>query len=112
MPGIDDSGNILEPFSGGEILIQIDDDSDGDSSTDNTSSGGVPSLYWSPQCGDISILPLETAAAIANLTDCMICKEPESRRVRLINGNIYAALEKLQRLEALLVSLMDGVVGA
>ncbi len=105
LPEIDDSGNILQHFDSGVDLILVDDDSDEDDSTDNTSLGGLPSLYWSPQCGDISILPTETAAAIANLTNCMICKEPESRRVRLINGDIYMALEKLQRLEALLVRL-------
>ena len=90
----------------GEELINIENASDDEDSTENTSSGGVPSLYWSPGCGDIGILSNETAAAIANLTDCMLCKEPEIRRVRLINGNVHAALEKLQRLEVLLVRLL------
>ncbi|KAK5079814.1 hypothetical protein LTR70_003983 [Exophiala xenobiotica] len=111
LPEIDDVGNILEHFGSGVDLIQIDAESDDDDSTENTSSGGVPSLYWSPKCGDISILSNETAAAVANLTDCMICKEPESRRVRLINGNIYVALEKLQRLEALLDKLASHRAG-
>lgn len=111
LPEVDDVGNILEHFGSGGDLIQIDGESDDDDSTENTSSGGVPSLYWSPKGGDISILSNETAAAVANLTDCMICKEPESRRVRLINGNICVALEKLQRLEALLVSLARRGIG-
>ena len=84
-------------------LIEIDDDSDDDSTEDNSSSGGVPSAYWSPACGNIHILTTETATAIANLTDCMLYKEVQNRRVRLMNGNIHLALEKLQKLEPLLV---------
>jgi len=105
LPEVDASGNISEHFNRGN-LIQVDNDSDEDSSTDNTSSGGVRSAYWSPQCGDISILSNETATAIANLTDSMIWKEPESKRVRLINGNVNLAFEKLKRLEQLLVSVV------
>lgn len=84
-------------------LIQIDDDSDEDLTEDNSSSGGVPSAYWSPACGNINILSTETATAIANLTDCTLYKEAQNRRVLLMNGNIHLALEKLQRIEPLLV---------
>ena len=105
LPELDDSGNLLEHLGIAGDLIHIDEDSEDDDSTGNTSSGGVPSLYWSPKCGDVNILSTETATAIANLTPCMIYKEPESRRVRLMNGNIHVALDKLLRLEALLVRL-------
>lgn len=82
-------------------LIDIDQDSD--NSTDGSSSGGAPCLHWTPKCKDISILSREIASEISNLTECILYREYDSQRVKIMNGNIQAALDKLTRLEPLLV---------
>lgn len=83
-------------------LIVIEDDSDEESSS-NTSSGGVPSVYWTPENGDISILPDSLAKDLATISECMLYKEADHGRVRLMNGNTVHALQKLKQLEYLMV---------
>lgn len=82
----------------------IDDDSDEESSSNN-SAGGAPSAYWCPQDGNIAILPDNMAKDIATLTNSTLYKEPDHHRVRLMNGDMKQALQTLQTLEPLLVSL-------
>jgi len=82
----------------------IDFDQDSDDSTDKTSSGeGGAAAYWEPSCGDISIFLQDIAIAVADLTQCYLFPEPTQQRVRLLHGNTQLALEKLKRLEPLLV---------
>lgn len=83
------------------LLIDLDEDSE-ESSTESSTSD-ESSTYWIPKAGGIHILQRDFANAIAEQTGCILCPEPEYKRVRLISGNIQAALAKLQQLEPLLV---------
>lgn len=86
----------------------IDFEYDSDDSTENSSSAeGGNSLYWQPACGDTTILSQDVAIALADLTECFIFHQAESKRVHLMHGNTVLALEKLNRLEPLLVSFID-----
>ncbi|KAK5106275.1 hypothetical protein LTS08_000393 [Lithohypha guttulata] len=93
-----------------EPLIDIDQDSE--DSSDGSSSTGIPCAHWTPRCGDISILSSEVAAAISNITECILYREHDSRRVKIMNGNTQAALEKLVRMEPLLGHLARHRSGA
>lgn len=82
----------------------VDFDQDSDDSTENTSSGeGGAAAYWKPNGGDISILLQDIARAVADATESFLFPEPSQQRVRLLHGNTQSALEKLKRLEPLLV---------
>lgn len=83
----------------------IDFEEDSEESSSESSLSEEYSTYWIPKSGDIGILQRDFANAIAEQTGCIFCPEPEYKRVRLISGNIQAALAKLQRLEPLLVSV-------
>lgn len=83
-------------------LINLDDDSE--ESSDDTSLSGDSSIYWAPRSGNLGILRRDFVNDIANLTGCIFCPEPEHKRLRLVSGNMQAALAKLRRLEPLLVS--------
>lgn len=74
-----------------------------DDSNYETSSLGHAVTYWTPQDGDVNILTTGIAEQIANLTGCHLFAEPTERRVRLVNGDLKAALTKLQQLEPILV---------
>lgn len=84
-----------------DTLIDIDDDSD--ESTEDSSSGGGPCAYWTPRCGDVSVLPDDVATKIAEITECFLYKETENGRWRVMHGSIETSIEKLQNLESLLV---------
>ena len=96
----DDEDNS-SPLNGSMDLIDIDQNSD--DSSNESSPCGVLCSYWYPKCGDSSILSRDTATAIATLTQCHFWEEAESRRWRLASGNMEAAIEKLERLEPMLV---------
>lgn len=83
-------------------LINLDEDSE--ESSDDTSLSGDSSTYWAPKSGNLGILQRDFVNDIANLTGCIFCPEPEHKRLRLVSGNMQAALAKLRRLEPLLVS--------
>lgn len=85
-----------------ERLVDFLDDSD-DSSDETSGSDGI-FAYWKPVSGDISILTRETAVAIANLTDCCFLPESADKRVKLTNGNVQGAQDKLKALEPLMVN--------
>lgn len=59
--------------------------------------------FWTPRNGDIKILPHLYAQQITNLTGTSIYFEEAEQRCRLFHGQFSIALEKLQRLEPLLV---------
>lgn len=87
-----------------DLNTLIDFDEDSEESSESSSLSGDSSVYWTPNSGNLDILQRDMVNGIANLTGCILCPEPEHRRIRLVSGNSQAALAKLQRLEPLLVS--------
>jgi hypothetical protein len=59
--------------------------------------------YWKPRNGRISILPPMYAKEITQLTGSSLFAEEAEKRYRIFQGNFKLALEKLLRLEPLLV---------
>ena len=59
--------------------------------------------FWTPRNGDVKILPPLYAQQIMNLTGTSIYFAEAEKRCRLFQGQFLTALEKLQRLEPLLV---------
>lgn len=59
--------------------------------------------YWKPKCGKISILPPMYAKEITKLTGSSLYADEAEKRYRIFQGNFQLALEKLLRLEPLLV---------
>lgn len=60
--------------------------------------------YWQPKCGDISIITRDLAEDISDATGCFLDPDLPGQKVRLAQGNIQLALEKLERLEHVFVS--------
>lgn len=101
-------GTIMEDFlrddrSFGDGLLdyESDDESDGQDALESLQH---LITYWKPLSGDISILPEPYAREIARLTGTSLFAEEAEKRYRLFQGNFRLALEKLERLEPLLVS--------
>ena len=59
--------------------------------------------YWKPRNGRISILPPMYARAITESTGSSLFAEEAEKRYRIFQGDFQLALEKLLRLEPLLV---------
>lgn len=83
-------------------LVDIIEDSD--DSSDESSSSGNGLAYWKPACDDITILSNEIALAISTITECYFYPEHDARRVKIIGGNVQAAVKKLEAMESLMVS--------
>lgn len=84
-------------------MIDIEDDSD--ESTEDSSTSGGPCAFWLPRCGDVSVLSVDIATKIAELTGCFLYPEPESRRWRIMHGKNDNAFRKLRNIEPLLEAL-------
>ena len=63
-------------------------------------------MYWKPRNGRIGILPHMYAKEITQSTGSSLFAEEAEKRYRIFQGNIKLALEKLLRLEPLLVSTL------
>lgn len=85
-----------------DALIDYEEE-DSDDSSENVSSSDNTGVYWQPREGDIDILTYDIATRVANLNDCYLAPEPAQKRVRLVHGNVNAALQTLSTLEPLLV---------
>lgn len=83
-------------------LVDIIEDSD--DSSDESSSSGNGLAYWKPTCDDITILSNEIALAISTITECYFYPEKDAHRVKIIGGNVQAAVKKLEAMESLMVS--------
>lgn len=100
----------LTSYDASEMLgIEIADSSSED---ENDPLQGIEHLtrYWKPRNGDIGILSTTTALTIASLTGCSLYPETHEKRVRLVNGDFEAALNKLRNLEPLMVSYLKHLV--
>ena len=60
--------------------------------------------YWKPKIGNIGILPPMYAKEITRMTGSSLFAEVAERRYRIFHGDFQLALQKLLRLEPLLVS--------
>ena len=59
--------------------------------------------YWKPKSGNIGILPPMYAKEITRITGSSLFAEVAEKRYRVVHGNFQLALDKLLRLEPLLV---------
>jgi hypothetical protein len=91
-----------EEHTNDEVLFKVESDTE---TSDEEFDDPMAHLtaYWYPNCGKISILLPMFATQIAELTGSSLFAEEAEKRYRIFQGDFQLALEKIQRLEPLLV---------
>jgi hypothetical protein len=86
-----------------EGLLAISNDNDSSDEAEIQETPRHISIYWKPQQGKISIVTIELANSLAQITGCSFFPDHGANRVGISGVNFKQALYKLQNLEKLQV---------